>query len=116
MQFPKEARVRRRDEYLRFFNQSEVKRLDSCIVFRIPNSLNRPRLGLTVKNKSGSVIRNKIKRQIREAFRLSRDRLPAFDYNVVVSQQRPLTHLTAHVTARKVRKNLEAIWSHEVTF
>ena len=112
MDFPKFVRVRRRYEYLRFFNQSEVKRFDSCVVFRIPNTEEHARLGVTVKSKSGSVIRNKVKRIVRETFRLHRDRLKSFDYNVVVSGNHPINH----VTAKKVRKNLEAIWSHEVLF
>ncbi|MBS1959309.1 MAG: ribonuclease P protein component [Bdellovibrionales bacterium] len=112
MDFPKLVRVRRRYEYLRFFNQSEVKRFDSCVVFRIPNTEERARLGVTVKSKSGSVIRNKVKRIVREAFRLHRDRLKSFDYNVVVSGNQPISY----ITAKKVRKNLESIWSHEVLF
>jgi ribonuclease P protein component len=110
--FPRSARVRKRREYLNFFHQSDVKRLDSCIIFRIPNQKNQARLGITVKARTSSVYRNDIKRQIREVFRHAREHLQNFDYNIVIPSQVRITH----VTASKVRKNLESIWSHENTF
>jgi ribonuclease P protein component len=113
MDFPKNARVRKRREYLQFFNQSEVKRLGSCLLFRIANDQNQARLGITVKSRTNSVFRNKIKRQIRESFRAHRQRMGAFDYNIVVPSQVKVTYLTAE----KVRMNLEGLWgSNEIRF
>lgn len=106
MDFPKSARVRKRREYLQFFNQSEVKRLGSCLIFRIPNQKDQARLGITVKSRTNSVFRNQIKRQIRESFRAYRERMGAFDYNVVVPSQVRVGYLTAD----KVRKNLDGLW------
>jgi len=105
MDFPKSARVRKRREYLQFFNRSEVKRLGACLIFRIPNEKNEARLGMTVK-RTHSVLRNRIKRQIRESFRAYRDRLGAYDYNVVVSGQARVDH----TTAQKVRSVLDRCW------
>ena len=112
MDFPKSARVRRRREYLQFFNQSEVKRLGSCLLFRIPNQKNQARLGITVKSRTHSVLRNQIKRQIRESFRAHRDRMGAFDYNIVIPSQVRIDYLTAE----KVRGNLEGLWGNEIRF
>lgn len=48
------------------------------------NELNYPRLGVTVSKKIGcSVVRNKIKRLIREVFRRHRLYIPAVDLNVI---------------------------------
>ena len=112
MNFPKSARVRKRREYLNFFHQSEVKRLGSCIVFRIKNKSEFARLGITVKSKTTSVLRNHIKRQIRETFRQNRAQLGAFDYNIVVPSQVKVDYRTA----TRVRESLEKIWAHEAVF
>ncbi len=110
--YPKIARIRKRPEFLRFFNQNEVKRLQNCILFRIQSEHPCARLGITVKARTNSVLRNRVKRQVREAFRLNRSKLKPFDYNVVVSGHHPVDYLTG----KKVRQNLEQIWSHEVRF
>lgn len=57
----------------------------SIIVFGHPNDLAYPRLGLSVSRRvGGAVVRNRWKRLLREAFRLSRSRLPdAIDLIVV---------------------------------
>lgn len=105
MKFPKNVRVRKRPEYLRFFHQSDVKRLDNCVIFRIPNSLTYARLGVTVKSKTTSVLRNRIKRQIREHFRLHQSSFKPSDYNIVVPGQVRVTYRTP----RLVRQNLEKL-------
>ena len=112
MDFPPAARVRKRREYLRFFHQSQVKRLDSCLIFKIPSPEPQARLGITVKSRTNSVMRNKIKRQVRELFRQNRDKLKPFDYNVVVPGHVKVTYRTSDL----VRKNLESIWSNETIF
>lgn len=107
MKFPKSVRVLKRREYLQFFHQSDVKRLDNCLIFRIPNSFGHPRLGITVKARTNSVYRNKIKRQIREHFRLNQDSFKPADYNIVVPG-----HVKVNFkTGRKVRATLEKLAS-----
>ncbi|NDG83757.1 MAG: hypothetical protein EBX52_01810 [Proteobacteria bacterium] len=112
MDFPKSARILNRAEYLRFFQGSDVKRLGVCTVFRIANTKGVPRLGITVKARVNSVYRNKLKRTIREVFRLGRGSMAAHDYNVVV----PGGVRVDHRTPRLVRTQLESIWSHENRF
>ena len=105
MKFPKSARVRKRREYLQFFHQSDVKRLDNCVIFRIPNALGRPRIGISVKARTNSVLRNKIKRQIREHFRLHQGAFKPSDYNIVV----PGHVRVNYKTGRLVRATLERL-------
>jgi len=57
------------------------------VAFR-PNSLDRPRLGITVTKKTGNaVIRNRIKRVVREFYRLNRQRINGqWDINVIAKK------------------------------
>ena len=93
-------------EYRRFFSGSQVLRLKDCTIFRIPNPLGHFRLGITIKARGGSVERNRVKRQIREAFRLHRDILGSFDYNVVISSQREMDFDRTHRLGRFLREEL----------
>lgn len=85
--------LRERAEFVRFFEGSTVYRLRACTVFRVANELGHYRLGITLKVRSSSVERNRVRRVVREGFRKIQDRLGGFDYNVVISgAQRRLSH------------------------
>jgi ribonuclease P protein component len=56
-------------------------------VFIAPNKFGFPRIGVVVRKSTGTaVVRNRIKRLFREAFRLSQIDIPAdFDYIIMLS-------------------------------
>ena len=74
--FPKEVRLRKSAEFERVYNGS-VYAADSVLVIQcIRNDLDHCRLGLSVSRKVGNaVVRNRWKRLIREAFRLTQESL-----------------------------------------
>jgi ribonuclease P protein component len=79
--FPEE-RLRRRTDYLRCYRTGRRRQGALAIVYFVPNQLGHPRLGITASRKVGkAVVRQRLKRRIREIYRRWQDRseLPALD-------------------------------------
>ena len=75
--FPKQLRLRKQAEFDRVYQARLFAADDVLIVNGYASGLSHPRLGLSVSRKVGkAVIRNRWKRLIREAFRLSKTQLP----------------------------------------
>lgn len=84
--FPREARLLKPDEFERVFKENERARTDSLLVMARPNTLGHARLGMIVAKRllPRAVDRNRIKRRVRETFRLQRQDLPACDFVIRV--------------------------------
>ncbi len=75
--FPKSARLLKRGEFRRVYDEGQRRSGSLCAVFFQPNGLSETRLGITVPARvGGAVIRNRMKRRLREVFRLHRAVLP----------------------------------------
>ena len=75
--FPPECHIRRGADFQRTYNRRIRASDDWLLLFGCPNELPYSRLGLSVSRKVGkAVVRNRWKRLIREAFRLTREKLP----------------------------------------
>ena len=68
--FPPGLHLKRPSEFRAVFDRGVKRHTRGFILFRAPNALGRPRLGVSVGRKiGGAVARNRVKRLIREAFR-----------------------------------------------
>ena len=83
--FPRRLRLNESSDYQRVF-ADPIKRADSLYtLLATPNKLGHPRLGVIVskKNVAKASQRSRIKRQVRESFRLHQHDLPAIDIAVI---------------------------------
>lgn len=81
MSFPRAVRLRTSAEFSQVFRNG-LRSSDACfMVFACGNGGDMPRLGLAVARKAAASAaeRNRIKRVVRERFRLNRGQLPAVD-------------------------------------
>jgi len=86
------ARLAGRESFARFFKNPKKASRSFCLIYQVPNSEGKPRVGITLKIKTSSVVRNRIRRVIRETFRVLKKELGSFDYNIVIGQQKSFEH------------------------
>lgn len=73
----KDDRVRRSPEYRKIMREGARFRTSHFSIRMLKNPMGRPRLGIAVGRKAGKACaRNRIKRRLREYFRLNRDKMP----------------------------------------
>lgn len=79
--FPKNFRLLRRAEFRRVYEEGQRRSASLCTVFLLSNGLPHSRLGVTVPARVGkAVLRNRIKRRLREIFRINRPAIaPGWD-------------------------------------
>lgn len=103
----KQNRLRRisgEKTFSRIFNARNSASNRHLIVYALSNSLAYPRIGLSVGRKvGGAVIRNRVKRLLREAFRLEQTSLTAgYDYVFVARPAEPPSLETYRAAIRTV--------------
>ncbi len=77
LNFRKHEHLRRGADFARVYALRCVARSPHLTVFAAPNQTETLRVGLSVSRKNGNaVVRNRLKRLLREAFRLSRQEMP----------------------------------------
>jgi ribonuclease P protein component len=86
-------RLRSKSDFQRAFDRKASAADDRLIVFTCENGLPLARLGVSVSRRHGNaVVRNRIKRLFREAFRLSQHELPLGVDFVLVPKAGALDH------------------------
>lgn len=106
--FPKLLRLTRRDEFDAAFASAHKARDGVLQLHARPNGLGLPRLGIVVgKQVRAKPVRNRLKRLLREAFRLNREQLTTgWDYLFIPRKSKDVT--LAEVTASLVKLALKA--------
>jgi len=86
--FPKEERIRLRADFLRIIREGTRLHTPHFWVAFCPNGLFSRRLGITVGKRVGpAVIRNRLKRRIREFFRQNKESFPEATDWVVTAKE-----------------------------
>jgi ribonuclease P protein component len=87
LSFPKKKRLASNQQFKAVLDHGRRLGNRLLTVYMAPNRCGYPRLGVSVGKSSGNaVVRNRLKRLLREAFRQSQQRIPqAFDYVLLIS-------------------------------
>ncbi len=115
--FTRRMRLRRSSQFRAVLAGGIRKPVGPLNVYALPNELGQPRLGLAVSRRvGGAIVRNRLKRRMREAFRLLQHDLPT-GYDLVVSA-RPHEILTLaeyqHLLSKAVRV-LHRSWTEKTS-
>ena len=104
--FPKRVRLLRAREFERVFAARSSAADTWVTLYGAANDLGYPRLGLTVSRRiGGAAVRNRWKRLLREAFRLTQHQIPPLDLVCVARASAPpeLRHLMEALPALAMR-------------
>jgi ribonuclease P protein component len=106
LRLPAQRRLRRKVDFDAVYARGRRTGGDFFVVVARANATDGPRLGLAVATKvaGNSVQRNRIRRLIRESFRLRQHELPAWD---LVVSARPRAR---GVASAELRASLDALW------
>ena len=103
----KSERLLRRSDFDKVLSLGQRRRVNrSFILYTLPNGLDRKRLGIIASKKIGNaVIRNRVKRKIREVYRRHKCQIkPAMD--IVVISGKDLLSLPNSIFEKKLIENL----------
>jgi ribonuclease P protein component len=106
--FPKSARLRKRPEFLTLSRTGRKIHSAHFVIVSGKNDGGETRLGITVSSKVGNaVVRNRIKRSLREFFRRRRHELGSGRDFLVIARNSAAEMSSLHIAAEMSRSLLE---------
>jgi ribonuclease P protein component len=114
--FPKSHHLRLPREFDTVYAAKTRESRGPLTVYALPNDLGHPRLGMSVSRKVGiAVRRNRIRRLLREAFRLMQHDFPrGYDLVIVVRPHEPLILADYQKALSGTVTKLHQVWSRRV--
>lgn len=105
--FPKSARLRKRPEYLRVSRTGRKIHTANFLVISKANDQGKARLGITVSAKVGNaVVRNRIKRLVREFFRRRGHEWRSADVDILVIAKKSAPILSLRQVENELGRSL----------
>ncbi|MXP51424.1 ribonuclease P protein component [Pantoea sp. SoEX] len=104
--FPKTLRLLNSKEFSFVFQKPQRAYSSQINIFGRANKLKYPRIGLTIAKKYVKLAheRNRVKRLIREYFRLNQHKLPSMDFIVIAKKE------IVYLDNFTILKKLEKLW------
>ena len=111
--FTKADRILKRSEFIALAKSGEKVQNSEFIAYFLPAQHNQSRLGVTVTKKVGQAFeRNRIKRIVREFFRMNRHCLSGkWDINIIAKRQ--IAGITSEKACRSLQNIFELISRHD---
>ena len=111
--FPKSHHLRKPAEFSAVYDAKVRESRGPLLIYALPNTLGHPRIGLSTSRKVGTAPRrNRIRRMLREAFRLMQHDLPSgYDLVVVVRPHEPLLLADYQRILSSAAVKLHGVWS-----
>lgn len=102
--FPKDCRLLRRAQFKRVYDEGQRRSASICTIFFRSNGLPQTRLGVTAPVRLGNaVFRNRLKRRLREVFRLHRAAIPG-GWDIVLNPRQAVAKVEFTVLEREILK------------
>lgn len=110
--FPKSLHLRKPSEFAAVYDAKVRESRGPLLIYGLPNQLGHPRIGLSTSRKVGNAVRrNRIRRLLREAFRLMQRDFPSgYDLVVVVRAHEPLMLADYQRTLSGAVVKLHNVW------
>jgi ribonuclease P protein component len=106
--FPKHVRLRKRQEFLAVSQLGLRESVSHFIVIRLDRPGACARIGITASRKVGcAVVRNRIKRLVRECCRLNMEWFEPADYSIIARSS--AAHLDLEAVCRDLRQALRKL-------
>ncbi len=110
--FRRSLHLRRPSEFKAVYEAGVRQSRGPLTVYALPNSKDHPRLGLSTSRRVGNAVRrNRIRRLLRESFRLLQHDLPrGYDWVIVVRPHEPLILADYQRLLSALFVKLHAVW------